>query len=206
MRRINRYKQLNPNDDIVERESPIKVKFRRKIVSKLLAKRYGVNDIYKYLKNYSPKINGKEKEGYFECTERTIRDDIKTIKLERNKWYKEHVGDYVSNLSDTLAVLDELIKEIHSLNKHVRVDKNGKKEEYPLSFHNKLDKIASLIDLEKFRASISGLLTNGKISLNTTININNDVKIGTIQERVSKLNEYLNDQSKEIIDVENINK
>lgn len=200
MRRIDKYKHEYPNSKLIERESPIEVRYRRKIVSKLLAKRYNINDIFKYLKNYSPIINGEKKEGYFECTERTIRDDIKTIKLERNKWYREHVGDYVSNLSDTLVVLDELIKEIHSLNKHVRLDKNGKEETFPLSFHNKLEKIASLIDLEKFRASISGLLTNNKVNINGNVSItNNDVKIETMQERINKLSEYVNDK---IIDVE----
>ncbi len=200
MRRIDKYKHEYPNSKLIERESPIEVRYRRKIVSKLLAKRYNINDIFKYLKNYSPIINGEKKEGYFECTERTIRDDIKTIKLERNKWYREHVGDYVSNLSDTLVVLDELIKEIHSLNKHVRVDeKTGITKEFPLSFHNKLDKIASLIDLEKFRASISGLLNNNKTKIDIDVNINNDVKIETMQERVNKLNEYINDKT---IDIE----
>lgn len=208
MRHIDKYKQLNPNDKLIQRESPLKVKHRRRIIAKLLAKRYRVEDIYKYLKKYAPNINGEKKKGYYSCSGRSIRDDIKTIKVERKKWYMQHVDDYANNLSGTLAAVDQMIKEVHDLNAlHRNIFKNGrlkKRIKLPLGYYDKLEKVSSLIDLEKFRASISGLLVKNKINIdNLNINNNNEININNVQERLNKLNHYV-EQQKKVIDVEKV--
>lgn len=208
MRRIDKYKQLNPNDKFLQRETSLKVKHRRRIIAKLLAKRYRVNDIYKYLKKYSPTINDEKIKGYYSCSCRSIRADIKTIKLERKKWYMQHVDDYVGNLGDTIASIDAMIAEVHDLKhkyRNIFEDKELKKSiKLPLDFYDKLEKISSLVDLEKFRASITGLLVNNKIKIaNLNLNTNNTININNLQERVEKLGHYLK-QKQEVIDIEKI--
>jgi len=120
---------------------------RKKIIKKLLAKRFSANDIVDALRKLKVKVNGSPYKGYFKTKLANVRRIIIQIEEEQKKWYERHPDVYQAELNTTKRSLDSLIMEAH---------KSG---DLHLAYK-----------IEALRAKVTRLISGVNITQNTLVN------------------------------------